>query len=108
MLKYFLFPLLFLTLGFSTPTVTTDDEPSGKVTAIEGNVVTMEVTGELPAWAKKGGYLKATDADGKVVLRGAKISKAETGVIAVSTPKAKDMVVGGVYKLARGKAAAGC
>lgn len=107
MLKYFLFPLLFLTLGFSTPPVV-DDDPTGKVTAIEGNVVTMDVTGELGAWARKGGYLKVTDADGKVILRGAKISKAEPGVIVVNTAKAKNMTVGTVYKLGRGKPAEGC
>ncbi len=107
MLKYLLLPLMFLTLGFSSPPVV-DDDLTGKVTAIEGNVVTMEVTGELPAWARKGGYLKVTDADGKVILRGAKITKSESGIIVVHAAKAKDLAVGTVYKLGRGKPAVGC
>jgi len=107
MLKYALIPLMFLTLGFSAPKVV-DNDPTGKVTSVEGNLVTLDVTGEMPTWAKKGGYLKATSAEGKVILRGAKIAKVEGNLITVSTAKAKDMTVGEVYKLGKGKVAEGC
>lgn len=107
MLKYLLLPLMFLTLAFQ-PARAADDELSGKVTAIEGTVVTMEVMGEMPAWLKKGAYLRTTTAEGKVILRGAKITEVTGNIIVVKTPRAKDKVVGQVYKLAKGKAAAGC
>ncbi|MBM3906571.1 MAG: hypothetical protein FJ363_00690 [Gemmatimonadetes bacterium] len=110
MLKFLLLPFLFLTLG-AAPAVRTapaDDEPTGKVTAVEGNLVTMEVTGELQVWMKKGAYLRATNAEGKAILRGAKIHDIKGTVVIVTTTRAKDMTVGEVYKLARGKASAGC
>jgi hypothetical protein len=107
MLKYLMIPVMLLTLGFSSA-MAADDDPTGKATSVEGNVVTLAVTGEMPAWAKKGGYVRTTNAEGKVILRGGKIANIEGNVITVNTAKAKDMVVGEVYTLARGKAAAGC
>ena len=62
---------------------------------------------DLPAWAKKGGYLRATMPDGKLLLRGAKIT-ADGNVITLTTVKAKEMKVGAVYTLGKGKASAGC
>ncbi len=107
MFKYLLVPLLFLTLGFSAPRVP-DDEPTAKVTAVEGNQVTFKVTGELPAWVKQGGVLRAADHTGKMIFRVSKITKVDGSIVVVTTTMAKQMVVGAAYKLARGKAAAGC
>ncbi len=110
MLKFLLVPFMMLTLGAvpATPAAFAADDPTGKVTAVEGNLVTMEVTGELPFWLKKGAVLRATNAEGKAILRGAKISDIKGTVVVLTTARAKEMTVGEVYKLARGKAAAGC
>lgn len=107
MLKLLLVPLMMLTLG-AAPPMSADDELTGKVTAIEGNLVTMEVTGEQPFWLKKGAYLRATNAEGKAILRGAKVNDIKGTVVVVTATRAKEMTVGEVYKLARGKASAGC
>lgn len=106
-LKFLLVPLALLVLGAVSPAMAADD-PVGKVTAIEGKVVTIEVTGDMPAWAKKGGYLRTTTMEGKVIFRGAKITAVEGNVITVNTVKAKEKTVGVTYKLARGKPSAGC
>lgn len=107
MLKYLLLPLLFLTLG-SAPASAFADDPSGKVTAVEGNQVTLEVTGDMPAWARKGGYVKATSAEGKLVLRGGKITKIEGNTITITATQAKAMTVGKSYKLAKARVNEGC
>jgi hypothetical protein len=110
MLKFLLLPLMMLTLSAApaSPAAFTDDDPTGKVTAIEGNLVTIEVAGELPFWLKKGAFLRTTNAEGKAILRGAKITDIKGTLVVVTTTRAKDMTVGEVYKLARGKASAGC
>ncbi len=100
-----LFALLVLAVP---PAQAAADDLTGKVTSIEGNVVTIEVTGTIPAWARKGGYLRTTTMEGKVIFRGAKVTSVDNGVITVNTVRAKEKTVGGVYKLARGKASAGC
>ena len=68
----------------------------------------MEVTGDQPFWLKKGAFLRVTNAEGKAILRGAKIYDIKGTLVTVTTTRAKDMTVGEVYKLARGKASAGC
>lgn len=99
----------FVLLAFGVvAAIAADEALAGKVIAIEGNQVQIEVAGEMPAWAKKGGYLRATMSDGKLLLRGAKITASDGKVITVTTPKAKEMKVGDVYTLAKGKASAGC
>lgn len=108
MFKYLLVPLMLLTFGLAPASFAADGELTGKVVAIDGNVVKLDVTGEMPSWAKKGGYLRTTTTDGKLIFRGAKISSVEGNVITVNTPRAKEKTVGGIYKLARGKASAGC
>ena len=107
MLKYLLLPMLFLTLGFSSARAAADD-PTGKVTSVEGSQVTLEVVGEMPTWARKGGYLKATTAEGKVILRGGKITKIEGNILTATSAEAKEMRVGKIYKLWRGRVNEGC
>jgi uncharacterized Zn-binding protein involved in type VI secretion len=107
MLKYLFLPMLLLTLGFSSASAAADD-PTGKVTAVEGNQVTLEVSGDMPTWARKGAYVKATSSEGKVVLRGAKIVKVEGKAITVTSVQAKDVQSGKVYKLAKTRVNEGC
>lgn len=106
MLKYFFLPLLLLTIGFSSARAA--DDPTGKVTSVEGGQVTLQVTGELPMWAKKGLYLKATDSEGKVILRRGKITKLEGDILTVTSTEAKNVKVGKVYKLAKQRVNEGC
>ncbi|MDQ8154710.1 MAG: hypothetical protein P3B98_08605 [Gemmatimonadota bacterium] len=107
MFKYLLLPLMLLTLGVA-PTSATADDPSAKVTAVEGSQVTLEITDEMPTWARKGGYLKATNAEGKIVVRGAKIMKVEGKSITVTSTQAKDLKVGTTYKVAKTRVNEGC
>jgi hypothetical protein len=107
MLKYLFLPLLLLTLGVSSASAAADD-PTGTVTAVEGNQVTLEVSGDMPTWARKGAYVKATSPEGKVVLRGAKIVKVEGKTITVTSVQAKDLKSGKVYKLAKTRVNEGC
>lgn len=106
MLKYLFLPMLLLTLGFSSASAAADD-PSGKVTSVEGNQVTLEVTGDMPTWARKGGYVKATS-EGKIILKGAKIVKVEGKSLTVTSIQAKDLKAGKVYKLAKARVNEGC
>ena len=107
MLKYLFLPMLLLTLGFSSASAAVDD-PSGKVTSVEGNQVTLEVTGDMPTWARKGGYVKATNSEGKIILRGAKIVKVEGNTLTVTSTQAKDLKAGKVYKIAKARVNEGC
>lgn len=107
MRKLLLLPFLLLALTFSSAGATTVD-PTGKVASIEGNQVTVEVTGEMPSWARKGGYVKATGADGKLVLRGGKVIKVEGNIITLTSAQAKSLKVGVVYKLAKARVTEGC
>jgi hypothetical protein len=105
--KFLLVLLAFLVLGSLSPVVAAED-PVGKVTSIEGNILTIEVPGDMPVWAKKGAYLRTTTMAGKVIFRGAKITAVEGKVITLNTVKAKEKTVGTTYKLSRGKQSAGC
>lgn len=106
-LKFLLVPFALLVLGILTPAVAAAD-PVGKVTSIEGQIVTVEVTGDMPSWARKGAYLRTTTMDGKVIFRGAKITDVSGQVITVNTVRAKEKTVGTTYKVFRGKPSAGC
>jgi len=108
MLKKLLLSIILIAFGFVYAQAADEAALTGKVATIEGNTVKIEVSGEMPAWAKKGCYLRATTGEGKLLLRGAKITGAEASVIIISTAKAKEMKVGDVYTLAKGKASAGC
>jgi hypothetical protein len=108
MIKSLFVSLFVLAFGLVSAVASEDAALSGKVIAIEGSSVQIEVTGDLPVWAKKGGYLRATMSDGKLLLRGAKITGSEGKVITITTTKAKEMKVGDVYTLGKGKASAGC
>jgi protein-disulfide isomerase len=108
MIKQLIAAVVFLAFGLVSSSAAEDAALTGKVASIDGNTVKIEVTGAMPVWAKKGGYLRATTADGKLVLRGAKITAVEGDSITVTTAKAKEMTVGGTYTLAKGKASAGC
>lgn len=107
MIKTLFVSLMLLALGVVSA-LAADENQTGKIIAIEGNQVQIEVTGEMPAWAKKGGYLRATLPDGKLLLRGAKITGVEGKVMTITTTKAKEMSVGTNLALAKGKASAGC
>ncbi|MDP3716375.1 MAG: hypothetical protein Q8T13_01245 [Acidobacteriota bacterium] len=105
--KFLLVLLALLVFGSLSPAVAADD-PVGKVTSIDGNIVTVQVTGDMPVWAKKGAYLRTTTMEGKVIFRGAKITAVEGNVITVNTVRAKEKTVGTTYKIFRGKPSAGC
>lgn len=107
MRKFLFLPMLLLTLGFSSASAAADD-PSGKVTTVEGNLVTLEVTGDMPTWARKGGYVKATNSAGKIILKGAKIVKVEGNTITVTSTQAKELKAGTVYKIAKARVNEGC
>lgn len=107
MLKYLFLPLLLLTLGVSSARAAADD-PTGKVTSVEGNQVTLQVTGDMPMWARTGGYLKAIDSDGKVVVRRGKIAKVEGRTVVITSAEAKEVKVGKVYKLGKARVNEGC
>lgn len=107
MRKYLFLPMLLLTLGFSSANAAADD-PSGTVTSVEGNLVTLEVTGDMPTWARKGGYVKATSAEGKIILKGAKIVKVEGNTLTVTSVQAKELKAGKVYKIAKARVNEGC
>lgn len=108
MIKSLLTAVVLLAFGFIHASAADEAATLGQVVSIDGNAVKIEIAGDLPAWAKKGGYLRATTADGKLLLRGAKITAVEGGAIIVTTVKAKEMSVGETYTLAKGKASAGC
>jgi hypothetical protein len=107
MLKYLYLPMLLLTLGFS-PANAAPDDPAGTVTSVEGTQVTLTVTGAMPTWARKGGYVSAFTAEGKLVVRGAKIVKVDGNILTVTSPKAKELKVGKAYKLAKARVTEGC
>lgn len=108
MFKNILISLVALLFGLTALTAAPEAGLTGKVTSIEGNIATIEVGGDIPDWMKKGAYLRATLPDGKLLLRGAKITVVEGKVITLNTPKAKEMTVGDTYTLAKGKASPGC
>lgn len=108
MIKHLIAAVALFAVGFLTSFAADEKALTGQVTSIDGNAVVLSIADDLPAWAKKGGYLRATAEDGKLILRGAKITAAEGGSITVTTTKAKEMSVGATYTLAKGKASAGC
>jgi hypothetical protein len=108
MLKFMLLPLLFLTLGAAPAAALAADDPTATVVAVDGNQVTLKVTADVPTWAKPGAYLKASDTDGKIVVRRGKIAKVENGTILLSSAEAKNVKVGKVYKIAKARVNEGC
>ncbi|BET67882.1 hypothetical protein ASA1KI_28000 [Opitutales bacterium ASA1] len=103
--------LSFLVLFFfagAGAAVASESGPSATAIAIDGDSVQFEVTGDLPSWARKGGYLRAADSEGKLILRGAKITAVEGKVVTVTSSKAAEIKVGETYVVGKGKASAGC
>lgn len=108
MIKKLILPFFILFFGLAATAWASEDGPSGTVLAVEGSQVQIEMSGDLPSWARKGGYLRAVAADGQLILRGAKIVSVEGKVITVTSTKAAEMKVGDRYTLGKGKASAGC
>lgn len=107
MIKKLILPLFILLFGVATAWAD-DNGSSGVVLSVEGNTVQIEVSGDMPSWARKGGYLRAVTAEGKLLLRGAKIVSVDGKVVTVSTAKAAEVKVGDTYTVSKGKASAGC
>jgi hypothetical protein len=107
MLKYLFLPMLLLTLGISSARAAVDG-PTGKIMSVEGSQVTLQVAGEMPMWARSGGYLKAFDAEGKIVVRRGKIAKVEGSTLIFTSAEAKELKVGKLYKLAKARVNEGC
>lgn len=108
-----LFVALFaLSLGLATAqaadTAKSDDVSAGKVTAIDGSTVKIEVSGEVAAWIKKGAYVRAVTEKGTLALRGAKVIAVEGKVLTLQSALAKELKVGETYKMSKGKPSAGC
>lgn len=114
MIKKLLLSLLILTCGVAFAAAAdapkaAPDTSTAKVTAVTGNLVKIEVSGDLAAWMKKGAYVRAvTAAGGTLALRGAKITVIEGNTVTVQTAMAKDMKVGATYLVSKGKPSAGC
>lgn len=113
MIKKLLIALLMCTFGVTFAAAAeaskaAPDTSKAKVTAVTGNLVKIEVTGELAAWMKKGAYVRAVTDSGALALRGAKITAIEGSVITVQTAMAKEMKVGETYLVSKGKPTAGC
>ena len=69
----------------------------GKVTAIDGVKVTIELTGEKAPWMKKGAGVKLLGGTGKIV--------SITGTtLTINTKKAPELKVGGPVSLEKGPA----
>jgi protein-disulfide isomerase len=111
MIKRLILAFVVLTLSLATaPAADTkaDETTAGKVTAISGSTVKIEVSGELAAWIKKGAYVRAVTEKGTLALRGAKVTAVEGKVITVQSAMAKELKVGDSYKMSKGKPSAGC
>jgi len=114
MIKKLLLSFVIFTCGCAFATAAADapkaapDTSSAKVIAVTGNLVKIEISGDLAAWMKKGAYVRAVTASGTLTLRGAKITVIEGTTVTVQTAMAKDMKVGETYVLSKGKPSAGC
>jgi hypothetical protein len=108
MIKKLFVSLLLLASSLVAAPAADPEVSNGKVVAIEGNSVKIEVVGDVAAWIKKGAYVRAVSDKGATILRGAKVTNTEDKVITVQTSMAKELKVGGTYKLSKGKPSAGC
>lgn len=112
MIKKLLLSFVILTCGLAFAAAdapkAAPDTSSAKVTAVTGNLVKIEVSGELAAWMKKGAYVRAVTSTGNLALRGAKIMVIEGTTLTVQTAMAKEMKVGESYVVSKGKPTAGC
>lgn len=107
MIKKLLLAFTLLAFGLVSA-LAADKAQTGKVISIEGSIVKIEVAGPMPAWAKKGAFLRAVTSTNELLLRGAKITAIDGAVMIITTAKAKEMKVGDVYTIAKGVASAGC
>ena len=96
-----------------SPTGTTDTKAAtakappmvGTVLSINGLKVEVEVTGEKPAWVKKGGGIKLTDVKGGL----GKIVDISATSVTFNTKKASELKVGDKVNLEKGATVpAGC
>jgi len=78
----------------------------GKITAIDGARVTIDLEGDRPDWIKKNGPVKFKVGPGKILQVSA--ADATPFTIVVSTKKAGEMKVGEVVTLEKGLATSGC
>jgi hypothetical protein len=110
MIKKLFISLMILAFGLTAARAAdaATDVSNGKVAAISGNNVKIEIVGDAAAWIKKGAYVRALNEKGTLVLRGAKILAVDGNVITVQSALAKDLKVGDSYKMSKGKPSAGC
>lgn len=79
---------------------------TGKITAIEGNRITIAIEGERPSWIRKNGGVKFKVGPGKIVELAA--SDASPFTITVTSKKASALAVDEVVTFEKGLVMAGC
>jgi hypothetical protein len=94
MLKRFLMALLITAVG---ATLALADPMKGKVAAIEGNKVQVEIVGEKAAWLKKGAPVKFKGGVGR-------ITEIKDNVLTMNSKKASELKVGDEIELDKGPA----
>lgn len=94
MLKRFLVALAVVTLGAA---VALAEPMKGKVTAIDGKKVQIELTGEKAAWLKKGAPVKFKGGVGRVV-------EIKDAALTINSKNAAKLTVGDEIELDKGPA----
>jgi len=107
MIKNLFIAFLLVAFGITAAMASVRDVP-GKVTAIEGEQVTIIAGADLPNWAGKGRFLRVNDDAGTNILRGAEITEAEGRTITITTKNAGKLKVEQAVVLNRGRQEAGC
>lgn len=98
----------FLTVfGFSSAMAAARNIPA-KVTAIQGEEVTIVAEADLPNWAQEGRYLRVNDSAGKNILRGAEVTAQDGRTVTITTKSADKLKVDKALVLNRGRKEAGC
>lgn len=108
MMKHATLVLLVLALfGFAATTYAAPpSETSGKVVSVDFGKVTIEISGEKPAWVKPNTPVKFTDGVGKILQLSA--DGAGPALITVRTKLSSKLKAGDTVTFQKGKAMQGC
>lgn len=81
---------------------------AAKVVAVEGTKIQIALSGEAPAWLKKGAVAKIAGVDGKVIHAASKVTEGQKSTFTLTVKEKTDLKAGDAISLQKGKALTGC
>lgn len=108
MFKRIIAIVVALSFGLAAAIAAQPAASTAKVIAVDGNKIQVAIQGDLTVWMKKGGFVKVSDAAGKIVANVAKVTEAAEKTLTLTTKEEATVKAGDTLSLQKGRAMTGC